>query len=137
MISKVWAQVGSSFQQIGGECPGSDWVQMLTQRPLTHPTWVATSNGTWVEPRIIPSVVSRFQGREAMRQWVLPSGQSLFEAVESLMASDQVSETYKNAWLELQEFQRHSPMLIQMSQLFGLTSEDLDQLFINADSIVV
>lgn len=43
----IFAEVGSSFQQIGGECP-EGWVVMQGERPtIAH---VAHSDGTWGLP---------------------------------------------------------------------------------------
>lgn len=44
---KVFAEVGQSLQQIGGDCPDG-WIEMSEQRSSPHA--VAQSDGTWVEP---------------------------------------------------------------------------------------
>ena len=43
-MSNVYAQPGSSFQQIGGDCPAG-WIEMQSQRPDNNS--VAVADGTW------------------------------------------------------------------------------------------
>lgn len=44
----VYAEVGSNFQQVGGECPDG-WIQMSGQRPDGEDTslYTASSSGEW------------------------------------------------------------------------------------------
>lgn len=44
MSRLVYAEPGSSLQQIGGECPAG-WVVMQAERPGVH--YCALSDGTW------------------------------------------------------------------------------------------
>ena len=44
-MKQVYAEVGSSFQQFGGECP-TGWVVMQSERP--SPDHVANVDGQWV-----------------------------------------------------------------------------------------
>lgn len=46
-MQKVFAEVGQSLQQIGGDCPAG-WVEMLDQRPDID--CVAQADGTWAAP---------------------------------------------------------------------------------------
>ena len=43
-MQKVFAEVGSSLQQIGGDCP-EGWIEMSEQRP--DATSTAQADGTW------------------------------------------------------------------------------------------
>ena len=46
-MMKVYAEAGSSFQQIGGECP-TGWIVMQGERPtLEH---MAQGDGSWALP---------------------------------------------------------------------------------------
>ncbi|QIW86447.1 hypothetical protein AMA1_19 [Achromobacter phage AMA1] len=79
-------------------------------------------------------VVSRFQGREAM--WQTPHGETtLFEAAETVINDPETPPMYKRAWAELQEFRRDSEMLLAIAGILDLSSSDLDDLFILAESI--
>lgn len=94
---------------------------------------------TWVDevprpPALVPQVVSRFQGREAM--WQTPHGEvSLFEAAEAIINGPDTPATYRRAWADLQEFRRDSEMLIAVATALGLSSTDLDALFVLAGGI--
>ena len=46
-MQKVFAEVGQSLQQIGGDCPDG-WIEMSEQRPNAH--FVAQADGTWAMP---------------------------------------------------------------------------------------
>ncbi|WP_313457882.1 hypothetical protein [Achromobacter sp.] len=82
----------------------------------------------------VPQVVSRFQGREAM--WQTPHGEvSLFDAAEAVILHPDTPATYKRAWGDLQEFRRDSVMLQAIAENLGLSSADLDALFILAAGI--
>jgi hypothetical protein len=83
---------------------------------------------------LVPQVVSRFQGREAM--WQTPhGGASLFEAAEAVINHSDTPATYRRAWADLQEFRRDSEMLVAIATALGLSSADLDAIFILAGGI--
>lgn len=46
-MAQVFAEVGQSLQQIGGDCPAG-WIEMQGQRPDTG--YVAHVDGTWAAP---------------------------------------------------------------------------------------
>lgn len=81
-----------------------------------------------------PQVVSRFQGREAM--WQTPHGDTtLFEAAEAVLADPATPAMYRRAWDDLQEFRRDSEMLAAVAGMLGLSSAQIDALFVLAASI--
>lgn len=83
---------------------------------------------------VVPATVSRFQGREAM--WRTPHGSAtLFEAAEATINAAETPAVYKRAWVDLQEFRRDSAMLQAIAENLGLSSADLDALFILAAGI--
>ncbi|WAI82534.1 MULTISPECIES: hypothetical protein [Achromobacter] len=85
-------------------------------------------------PPLVPQVVSRFQGREAM--WQTPHGDTtLFEAAEVVLADPATPAMYRRAWDDLQEFRRDSEMLAAVAGVLGLTAAQIDALFILAASI--
>ncbi|TWC11432.1 hypothetical protein FBY06_14421 [Pseudomonas sp. SJZ085] len=49
MTLNVYAEVGSNFQQVGGDCPDG-WIQMTGQRPDGEDTllYTASDTGLWV-----------------------------------------------------------------------------------------
>ncbi len=100
--------------------------------------WLAQGNEP--EPYVpppppVPQSVSRYQGREAMRRTAYGDG-TLLEAVEALIAAPETPQLYKDAWNDIQTFQRNSPMLLALAAQLGITDQ-LDDLFILADSIHV
>lgn len=80
-------------------------------------------------PPEIPQVVSRFQAKAALDGW------QLLDEVEALMADSNTPMIARLAWQEALEFRRDSPTVLAMATSLGLTSEQLDQLFITAASI--
>jgi len=85
-------------------------------------------------PALVPQVVSRFQGREAM--WQTPHGETtLFEAAEVVLADPATPAMYRRAWDDLQEFRRDSEMLAAIAGMLGLTAAQIEALFILAASI--
>lgn len=49
-MNNVYAKVGYSFQQIGGECPDG-YIEMQSERPDAE--YVAKEDGTWIKPTTI------------------------------------------------------------------------------------
>ncbi len=84
-----------------------------------------------IEP-FVPRIVSRWQGREAMR--LTPygpesDGVSLFDAVETLLARPDTPAYYRTAWDEIQQFELDSPVLLAIAGELGLQLEGLPTLF--------
>lgn len=82
----------------------------------------------------VPQVVSRFQGREAMHRTGHGDG-TVFDAVEALLSDSATPAMYRRAWNDLQEFRRDSEMLAAIAGMLGLSSAQIDALFILAASI--
>lgn len=84
-------------------------------------------------PVYVPQSVSRAQGKAAL------FNAGLLEVVESyidgLMGEEKVRATL--AFNETNEWRRDSPFLTQAATTLGLTEQQLDNLFILADSIVL
>lgn len=117
--------------------------------PYIDPTGKTSGSSTFPQPEIgftewvaeapapappVPQVVSRFQGREAMRQ-TTQGDTTLFDAAEAVLAAEGTPSVYVNAWAELQEFRRDSEMLAAVAAMLGLTAAQIDALFILAASI--
>jgi hypothetical protein len=77
----------------------------------------------------VPQSITRFQAKSAL----LSVG--LLETVESLMLTNNVPHQIKLAWTDAQVFYRTSPALNSLASVLGMTSEDLDNLFILGASI--
>ncbi|GEM_PF-1200470 len=95
---------------------------------------VAAHDANAEAPPEVPTVVSRFQGREAMHQTPHGDG-SLFDAVEDVLAHPDTPAMYRRAWDDLQEFHFDSEMLIALATALGLTEQDRKNLFIGAGNI--
>lgn len=64
---QVFAIVGESLQQVGGECP-EGWVVMREQRPDVGS--IALADGTW-GPGVLPVVWPRFVGNQKLDLFTL------------------------------------------------------------------
>lgn len=62
-MQKVFAEVGTSLQQIGGDCPAG-WIEMVSQRPDDKS--VAAVNGTWEYPTYRTTIEDREAARAIM-----------------------------------------------------------------------
>lgn len=80
-------------------------------------------------PVPVPEIISRFQAKAVLLQM------ELLDDVETLMTS--ASPIVKLAWENAIEFNRQSPSLLAMASALGLSSEQLDALFIEASKVVV
>ena len=77
----------------------------------------------------VPQRVTRFQAKAALL------GAGLLEQVDAYMALPDTPMVTKLAWTETQDFERASPTVAGLSALLGLTSEQVDALFITASGI--
>lgn len=104
---------------------------MVGERPGHH--HIATEDGAWIEPPVLPAPVSRYQGREAMRLTPYPKeGQpdwTLFDAFEELLNDPATPVYYRRAWDELQAFEWGSAMLHAAADVLGLTLAQRLELF--------
>ena len=78
---------------------------------------------------VVPQKVTRFQAKAALL------GAGLLAQVEAYMALPDTPLVTKLAWTETQDFERGSPTVAGLSALLGLTSEQVDALFITASGI--
>lgn len=95
-----------------------DWSKVVEIRKPTDP---------------IPSAVSRYQGREAMRLTPYPKegrpDGTLFDAFEELLNDPTTPAYYRRAWEELQAFEWGSAMLHAAADVLGLTQGQRLDLF--------
>lgn len=140
-MTHIYAMPGEGLQQFGGECPPG-WVQMEGERQA--PGQVASAEGTWIEAALpVPASVSRYQGRQALRLSTIeadfivindtfetsPAKRDLLAVVEELLDQAETPAYYRDAWAELQQFERDSPMLLAIADELGLGAVQLDDLF--------
>jgi hypothetical protein len=94
--------------------------------------WIAAGNTPEpyvAPPAPIPQVVSRFQALEAL------DDAGLVEPIELIMANPATPRRARRAWNEAVEFRRDSPTVLSIGATLGLTSEQLDALFVSAAQI--
>lgn len=127
MIS-VYAEVGSSLQQIGGECPDG-WVVMQGERPT--PEHVAREDGSWAIVPVVPERVSMRQARLAM----LFAG--ILYTVEGIIRDmpGEDGEAARIEWGYALDVRRDWPLVAALGEQIGMTKEQVDDLFIYAASI--
>lgn len=82
-----------------------------------------------VLPPAIPYAVSPFQAQAALDEI------GKLAQVEALMTDPATPKKTKMAWNKATEFRRTSPTVLAMAQAIGLTSAQLDDLFIRAAQI--
>lgn len=122
---KVFAKVGQSLQQIGGDCPDG-WVTMVSERPTT--SHVATVSGEWVETVEKPTNCTPAQGLVA-----LFSVKNITEA-DILTAIENISNPLDKyicqiGYTRATEWERGSDSFQRIAELLNLTEEDINTLF--------
>ena len=81
------------------------------------------------EPVIeVPQKVTNYQAKVALDSW------QLLDEIEAYMAGEDTPKRYKLAW-DSASFERQSDMVLGIAELFGLTSEQVDQLFVIASNV--
>lgn len=79
----------------------------------------------------IPQSVTRFQARAAL------AVAGLFDAVDAIMQSPETPLITRLEWLDKQSFRRDSPTVAWAGERLGLTSDQLDALFVAASEIQI
>ena len=83
----------------------------------------------YVAPEItVPQRVTNYQAKVALDSW------QLLDELEAYIALPETPKRYKLAWASA-SFERQSDMVLGISELYGLTSGQIDQLFILAEGI--
>ena len=83
-----------------------------------------------VPPKVVPQIVTRYQGRAALMY------AGLLDQVQAYMDREDTDPLCRLAWNETQEFNRSSLLVMAVAIVLGLTSEQVDELFLKAASIV-
>lgn len=100
-------------------------------RPTEDHYW---SSGSWVAPNAaVPPTVSARQ----VRIWLIQNGISLSSVEASINNIEDpiLKEITKVEWEYAPYIERNHPMLATLAQALGLTQEQLDQAFIQAQNI--
>lgn len=87
-------------------------------------TWELVENAP--EPVYVPTIVSRYQGLAQLH------AEGVLEMIEAYFAAESTPFEEKLAWREIRDFERQSPLLLQMAELLKWDSAKLDQVFIDA-----
>lgn len=128
-MTKIYAEVGSSLQQIGGECPDG-WIVMQDERP--SPEHVAQEGGSWVIPSApVPQSVTMRQARQAM----LSAG--ILAQVDALIAGmpGDEGESARIDWNHARDVKRDWPLIGALGPQMGLTEQQIADLFIYAATV--
>lgn len=121
---QVFAIVGESLQQVGGECPDG-WVVMQGQRPDFG--FVAQADGSWAEaPQPVPASCTRRQGLLALLSFGFKRAdiESQIAAIEDETEREEAQIEY-----EANDWERANPRLQQMWAAIGGTPAQLDDLY--------
>lgn len=82
---------------------------------------------------LVPSEVTMRQAQLAMLSVTEPDGSTLLDKVNALIA--QQPRAAQVTWNASSSVQRGNPLVAQIGAALGLSSADLDQLFITADTL--
>jgi len=96
---------------------GIDYVEVEINEPVT--------------PIEVPQIVTNAQFRLAL----IESGQSISNINAFINSKDEpIRDVLNSLWEYANHFERQNPQMIEMATLLGLTSEQLDNLFILANT---
>lgn len=108
----------------------NDWI-LLPDKPSEDAIW---NNGSWIiPPATIPETVSARQ----VRLWLIRNGFSLAQ-VDAAINSIQdtiTRESVRVEWEYAPYIERNHPMLLPLASALGLSDEQIDQAFIEANNI--
>jgi hypothetical protein len=98
-----------------------------------YAAWIQAGNTPeeFIPPEVIvvPNKVTRFQARAALHL------AGLLPMIEGYMQLETTSVMERLAWNDALEFERNSPLINALCGGFGLTAEQVDNLFIQASQI--
>lgn len=129
---QVFAVVGESYQQVGGDCP-KGWITMECQRPGVY--CLANADGTWSESVEPPAVYtcSKRQGELALLELPSPAEghPSMLHWVESAIASeeDPIAQRKMQAYFNASEWKSDDEFVTTMWAAAGKPQEELVALF--------
>ena len=78
---------------------------------------------------VVPEAVTRFQARAALAQ------AGLLDGVNAMIEHPDTPLIVRLAWADALEFRRRSPTVLSLSGALGMSSAQLDELFISAAQI--
>jgi hypothetical protein len=93
--------------------------------------WVATKDGSFVAPLPLPVVIPQSITPRQIRLQLSAIG--MRQAVEDYVAS--ASLEIKDWWEFSLAYERNAPLLIEAATTLGMTGEQLDQFFIEANKL--
>ena len=92
-----------------------------------------------VVPRIVPKIVTRYQGRAALLQMgLLDDIDAHYAALPTNTSDDAVNlknRMAKERWAGMLNFERDSAELVELAAAFGLSATQIDDLFCFAETI--
>jgi hypothetical protein len=93
--------------------------------------WVATKDGSFVAPLPLPVVIPQSITPRQIRLQLSAIG--MRQAVEDYVAT--ASLEIKDWWEFSLAYERNAPLLVEAATTLGMTSEQLDQFFIEANKL--
>lgn len=111
--------------------PKKDNWTLLQPRPSENHYW---HNGQWIETApVVPEIISARQ----IRLWLINNGIQLIQVENAINnIEDPITrETIKIEWEYAPYVERNHPMLVPLAQALGLTEQQIDIAFIQAQNI--
>lgn len=116
---------------IANDNPKKDnWI-ILPERPGNDYYW---NNGQWTQyPQMVPESISARQ----IRLWLINNGIQLSQVEQAIDSIEDplVRETIKVEWEYAPYVERNHPMLVPLAQALGLTENQINIAFIEAQNI--
>jgi hypothetical protein len=116
---------------IDNDNPKKDQWVLLPPRPSENHYW---NNGAWIlaTPKVPESVSAR-----QIRLWLINNGIQLSQVEDAMNSIEDpiTRETIKVEWEYAPYVERNHPMLVPLAQALGLTENQVDQAFIQAQYI--
>ena len=113
------------------ENPKAGVYVLAPEKPSPNAIW---NNGSWVVPeQYTPETVSARQ----IRLWLLQNGVSLQMVNSAISAIEDpiVRDSVAIEWEYAPYVERNHPMLLPLAQALGLTEQDINRCFIEANNI--
>lgn len=127
-MNKVYAKIGESFQQIGGDCP-YDFIEMVSQRPGLYNT--ALSSGEWSEDKNPTLRCTKRQGQLALIE--IGKYTDAVNHIDNIQ--DQILKLKAKVEWDSDTWEMDNPFLMSLWEILGGTGQELYEAFLLANTL--
>lgn len=138
-MQKVFAEVGNSLQQIGGDCPAG-WIEMSEQRPNAHfVAELVDGVAVWVAPAPAVQSCTKRQGELVLLDEPSPSENhpSFLHWLEAHIDAEQdpIEKRRMQAYFNAATWSSDDPFVMHAWQAAGRDLTELPSLFARANTL--